>query len=588
MAALVSAPAAQTSGTGIVVGVVVDATTGRGVSHVAVRAQGGGVTQTRLTDDLGRYYLKQLPPGEFAITAHKAGFIDGAYGKTQPTGDGVPLKIVKDASTPTFAQIDLFRAAVISGHVVDESGDPLAAVALRAARRTFVDGYPVLENTNAAVTDDRGAFRFFHLVPGEYVVMVQATQVTLPIALLEEIGRTGAVRSEIGALFQSATSEMPQIVDADGRHASLIGQGPSPPTTEARRSAYRTVYYPGVDRLRNALPIRIASGEHRQGLFFQMLRFPASRVTGTVASADGPLGNQVLRLLHADDEDAQVGNEVAVTVSAPDGTFAFVDITPGQYTIDARGRSFVASAVPILVERPEDAKHVWGRAGLVVDEDAVTDVEVIVSAAATVAGRIEFDRATTARGTASPIASVSLFRLGGAQPPRVIEVDDAGKFRVAGLLPGEYLLRTTPRRGWFQKAVSVDGTITDAAILVESGRDLDVVITVTDRPSEVSGVVRNDRLAPVAGATVIAQPASRGPTSPVNAALARLVRTDANGAYAFFALPAGEYSITAVDERALEGWQETRRLEAIRTAGVRVSVKDGEFRPLDLHLTGRR
>ena len=122
---------------------VVDAATGRGISNVVVRATARDVTQTRLTDELGRFYLKFLPDGDVTITAQKAGYLDGAYGKQRAGGDSIPLN-VSIGVPDMFVRIPLFRPAVISGTVADESGERLAGVPVRA-----LTGYDALLETIA-------------------------------------------------------------------------------------------------------------------------------------------------------------------------------------------------------------------------------------------------------------------------------------------------------------------------------------------------------------------------------------------------------------------------------------------------------
>jgi hypothetical protein len=92
---------------------------------------------------------------------------------------------------------------------------------------------------------------------------------------------------------------------------------------------------------------------------------------------------------------------------------------------------------------------------------------------------------------------------------------------------------------------------------------------------------------PAAGVTVLAlrEPASGSTIDPRHA---RVVRTAADGRYEFFALPAGQYWLAALDDVSAPGWQETRRLNAIRALGTRITVKDEETRAVDLRVLPRR
>jgi len=571
-------------GQGFVAGAVVDAATGRGIANAAVRASGRDVMQTRLTDDLGRFYFKFLPEGEFTITAQRAGYIDGAYGKRRAAGESIPLTISIGVLSE-YVRIPLFRPAVISGTVADESGEPLAGVPVRAVRREFVDGTWQVSHVEPDITDVEGAFRLFDLVPGEYLVFVPSVQATVPIAALEEVAQTGTVSEELAAVMGSSGVNSPIQPDPAGVTGVIDLPLPKPPDQDGRPAAYRTQYYPGGDRLATAVPIIVGPSDHRAGLYFQMLPYPTTRVSGVVLAPDGPARNQVLRLLFVDDEDTGVGSEIAITLSGTDGTFMFANVPAGRYRVDARGRP--ASAVPVLVPGGATGPTLWGQSSLAVAEEPVENVVVHVHPAPTVAGRIVFETSGARPGAREATGvSITVAPANAARAPYVIRADGSGNFSIPGVVPGDYTIRTVLPGGWYQKSVRARARDETTGVLtVEGDRDVtDVVVTATDRPSRLIGVVRDARTFVAPGAAVIAQPVGRNSTAVPDARRARLVRASSTGVYRIDGLPPGEYVLTAVDDAALEGWHETRRLEALRSAGVRVTVKDGEVRAIDLRM----
>lgn len=585
-AASVSSGAAieRQPGQGFVVGMVVDAATGRGISNVVVRATARDVTQTRLTDELGRFYLKFLPDGDVTITAQKAGYLDGAYGKQRAGGDSIPLN-VSIGVLDMFVRIPLFRPAVISGTVADESGERLAGVPVRAVRREFVDGVWHMTHVPPDVTDDEGAFRLFDLVPGEYLVYVPAVQATVPVASIEEVGQTGSVTEELSTVMASTGVVSPIQPDPGGVTAVIELPLPKPPDQNGRPAAYRTQYYPGGDRLANARSIVVGPSEHFGGVYFQMLPYPTTRVSGIVLGPDGPAPNQVLRLLFDDDDETGVGNEIAITLSGPDGGFTFANVPSGRYRIDARGRP--RTPVPMLVPRGPEGPALWGHAMVAVAEDPVEDLVVPVHPAPVVAGRIVFEtlgERATARDAEA--VSITLSPANGARAPYVTRADGSGQFTIEGVVPGEYTLRASLPGGWFQKSVAATARDETSGLLrIEAGQDVaDVVVTVTDRPSRLIGVVRDGRAFVAPGAVVIAQPVGRTATALPDARRATIVRASSRGVYQIDALPPGEYSLTAVEDAKFEGWHETGKLDAWRAAGTRVVVRDGEVRPIDLRI----
>jgi hypothetical protein len=77
--------------------------------------------------------------------------------------------------------IRLFKFATIGGLVVDDQGEPVVGVTVRAYRRSLVAGRRVLSQVaQTAATDDRGMYRLSALVPGEFVISVPFVQASQP------------------------------------------------------------------------------------------------------------------------------------------------------------------------------------------------------------------------------------------------------------------------------------------------------------------------------------------------------------------------------------------------------------------------
>jgi hypothetical protein len=363
---------------------------------------------------------------------------------------------------------------------------------------------------------------------------------------------------------------------------------PTPPDERGKPAAYHTQYFPGGDRLSMAQSILVGPGEHYPGLFFQMLPYPTTQVSGIVIGPDGrPASNQLMRLLYADDDDIASGSEAAITLSAMDGTFTFLNVAAGRYTLDARGRRVQAAAdggVPLLVAGD---LVMWGKTALAVGEEPIADLELRVDVAPTVYGHVVFDGLAPPARDERAALRLAVESINGVRTLQSI-LDDGGGFKLEGLVPGEYRLRLTLPPGWQQKSVTVGGRDqTDAPLRIEAGEiPGDVVITLTDHPTRIAGYVRDSRYFVVPGAAVIVQPIVRGTdtAAAAEARRARLVRADANGLYIIDSLAPGEYSLSAIDEAKAEGWQDPKRLQALRNAGLRITVKEGDYQLVDLRL----
>ena len=93
-----------------------------------------------------------------------------AYGQRRPFERGRPLELAEGA---VLQNIDfaLPPGAVVTGRVVDETGEAVAQVSVSLDRRRYIDGARRLVAESGSSTDDRGEFRIFGVPPGDYVIV---------------------------------------------------------------------------------------------------------------------------------------------------------------------------------------------------------------------------------------------------------------------------------------------------------------------------------------------------------------------------------------------------------------------------------
>jgi len=139
--------------------------------------------------------------------------------------------------------------------------------------------------------------------------------------------------------------------------------------------------------------------------------------------------------------------------------------------------------------------------------------------------------------------------------------------------------------GWTLKSIVVAGRdVSDEPLEITGGDVTGVVVTFTDRPSELSGVVRDEHGDPDGAARVIVFPSDRprssqGPPGPRRGRSTGASRT---GAYSFSGLPAGDYYVVAVDDRIDVNAQDPKTLEALGRIASRVTIRDSDTRTQDL------
>jgi protocatechuate 3,4-dioxygenase beta subunit len=160
-----------------------------GRSAAALRPGPGGpagAPSQTTTDEEGGFAFENLIPASYSISATVPGYV--APPAAEETGAG--LYHLGDA-----ANITLVKGGVITGKVVNASGEPLTGVSVNAIRTGNLNGEEddfTAQGTGpqgfgrAWRTDDRGIYRIYGLIPGTYIV-----QAGPPAAGLGGIGPGG-------------------------------------------------------------------------------------------------------------------------------------------------------------------------------------------------------------------------------------------------------------------------------------------------------------------------------------------------------------------------------------------------------------
>jgi len=588
---------------GVLLGEVVGAPDGAGVPRALVRVTGPGLSLTRLTDQRGRFSFVNLPDADVIVTATKAGFLDGAYGRERADGAPVPLS-VWNGQWITGVRIPLLEGASISGIVDDDDVEPAAGVRVRAWRRVMAEGRTQLVPAGDAETNDAGEYRLFGLAPGEYLVSVPSVQVTVPAAVAGDPATPVAPDVAAIAGVTGAHDASDLFVDGRGRYVLLAGRNATaPPPTPTESYAFQTEFYPGVERPDQALPIALGPGEQRLAVHFQLRAVPAHAISGVVVGPDGPRSGQLLRLIADGADDAGLGTETAATVTGAGGGFTLLDVPAGAYTLHAMSLDAVPGVNPAADSaRPSadanaPALGATGSVPVAVYDADVGDVIVTVQRAATISGRVALD------GQDPPppedaLAGMTLELLpesraiGGAV---VAAIDRSLDFSFHGLAPGAYYLRVgAPPPGWFVASIRAGNRdLLNQPIILGLGLGpgpgpgddaSDVVVTLTARPSSVRGTVRDWRGIVVSGATVLALPARAADVDEMNPDRLREVRAATSGVFALDGLPAGDYDLVALADPVGDNWQDPAWIDTLRPRAVRVSVKDAERQTIDLRV----
>src|SRR5712692_6480754 len=129
-------------------------------------------TQWGITSEDGRFEFKQLGPGKYALRGAKRGFIAADYEQHGQFSTAIVTGAGLDTENLVLR---LAPFAVLSGKVLDESGDPVrqATVSLYVEDRRV--GVGRIQKIRTDRTDDQGSYEFTPLDAGTYFVSVTAT-----------------------------------------------------------------------------------------------------------------------------------------------------------------------------------------------------------------------------------------------------------------------------------------------------------------------------------------------------------------------------------------------------------------------------
>ena len=558
-----------------VAGRVIDAATGRGISGAVVQARShSGRERHRgsFSRDNGEFRVSDLVAGSYEITAIAPGYLAGSYGRRRPGGQAVPVTL---AGGELAAGLDilLWTPAIISGRVLNERGDPVAGVNVRALPRRAFNGVPP-EGSNAGSggwTNDLGEYEI-PLVPDDYVLLVPVHHVVWPV---------GAKGTRGGSVPGPGAFSVPDGSSQDGRFNLRLDGGLERPvsSTRDRPLTYVTTFHPSATHLDEAQLLRAPAGSVHRFVDIRLAVRPHRRVTGRAVDHQGQPLAQVILQFHPDQRtlppDPLSFSAAIQVMTHDDGSFDLMRIPPGGYTVEAFRR--LGDGHVIL----PDELGLWARTRLEVGGQDITDLEVVLRPGVEVKGTIVVD----ASGR-HPAPSVHLASAEHAASAGIAQKAEPGQFRLTGVRPGRYALRvnTSSNSLMVSSIMLVGQDVLDKPIDVGDAGLSGLQVTLTDRLTNVHGTVAGPDGRPLAGAMVAMFPVSSSDREAYGQHPLRLRRlqADRHGAWSTRGVPPGDYFLTVLDVARLDEWPDAKLLDELARAAVQVSVTGGSSHALRL------
>lgn len=502
---------------------------------------GGGNLPPEVTSDASGKFSLELPHGgTWRIAASARGFPSQDFEEHE----GFYSAVVLSDTAPTYSlKFRLVPDSVLTGLIVDESGDPVASAQVTAelislpAPGESAGGRP--RRVGFSQTDDRGRYEIGGLAPGQYHLVVQAQPwYAVGGRGLQGFRQTGA---------------------------AATASGPSPdPSLDV---IYPVTWFPGVDDEAAAEIIRIAPGEERQADFHLTaipsihLRIPKTEVPASVGETRGRqqvppvmitrLGNDFMVGMQRINPGSNLGSE-----------WDFGGLAPGTYEV----------RIPGPDGRTGDVRQIEVRAGAQTvltlnGAKAVAEVEVKLEGVPT-SYTLLVEFVDTETGVRVSTAPNFRGRGGRALGDQGEEEPESASWTIM-LAPHSYEVSISGNTGAYLTGLTGEGAKVTGRVVTISGAAT-LTLHLANKHVQVEGVVRGDG-GPAVAAMVLLVPATLG----LAGGFVEIKREETNtdGTFQLSDVPPGKYILVAIDHGWDVDWRDPATLGQYLVRGTPVDLR---------------
>jgi len=519
--------------TATVTGTVTDAKTSqsiRGAQIVFTQISGGSSRQQTTSDAEGHFSLSGLQPGNYRVFIQARGYIPKIYGSTnQPSsGPAISVKAGQHLADLAFA---LKQMGIIHRRVVNADGDPMVRCAVQALQVNARRNQP--RGMSSGQTDDRGEYRIFDLVPGDYYVIANCQG-------------SGGMSMPLGASGDPTIEEL----------------------------SYVPMYYPGVPSLKEASVVSIHSADE-MSVDISVTRQKTYHVRGMVTGDTSEESNLVALLVPRDLAIVQGPRGAPIF----NGKFDLPGVIPGSYVVVVRGQS-------------PNARTKIAREEVEVGAADVDGLTMVLGNMAGIKGTLRVEGGMPPNTNLSLlVVNLQASEAGALAGPSLTgtsaqaRLKPDGTFEIPEVAPGNYMVGLTASgtafRDWYTKSVRFAGRdVTDAGLRIGSGTSGSLEILVCARGASVEGTVVDSNNQPVANVGVMAIPdeSRRKRWDMYDGG-----RTDDRGHFELRGLAAGDYSVVAAQDLDMDDRFDVDTMTKFAQEGTRVRLDDADHKTVQLN-----
>lgn len=511
----------------VIAGLVTRQDTGEPLNKAAVVLQSNESVEKSsfaITDGQGHFEFDNVEPGSYRLEVSHNGYVNSEYGQKKPGDPGANLSLAAGQKM-TDLVFKLLRSASISGHIMDEDGEPVSNVSVKAYQASSRRGKGGLGAVGGASTNDLGEYRIFDLRPGRYYIR---------------------------ATFQS--------------RKNLAGIAPSSP--QISREDYPPTFYPNTTDPAKAGTISTKAGDEIPAVDFILKPSRVVTVTGKVFNTltIQPDSNVSVSLIPRG--AILVGDDATLQGESWNrkGSFIIRDVFPGSYILQAWWSN--------------NREHFSARRVLEVGYSDVEGANLTITRGEDVAGHVVWEEKPQ---NEEQSVHVALRPVEGTDYPNpgAYEVKPDRSFVIKNVSEGVYRpLVFTGSWDCFVKSARYGSTdVTDGNLVVHAAMDASLELMMSCHAPRIEGIVLTEDSLPAAGVYVVAIPE---PPHGDQEWKYRAEITDQNGRFLLRGLLPGEYRIFSWDSADNFDWYDAEQLKPYEGRGVSISVQEGDRKTLQL------
>jgi len=506
-------------------GTVVSATTGTPLAQTRVTLTDTNNSRnvaSLLTGEDGRFAFRRLGPGKYSLQGSRRGYLTSGYQQHEQFWSAL---VTGEKLETQNLVLRLMPAAVLSGKVLDEAGEPVRGAEVKLYIEQRANGMTRVMPAGNTPTNDLGVFEFFSLSPGKYFAAVSAKP-------------WYAVHPPSAP--PGSTVSAPVLVD------------------KPLDVAYPSTYYGGTTSSDEASPILIKGGD-REEIEISLAPVESLRLLFHVPEEGQQQGFQAPVLEKRVFDSVDYVPIEGVNPVSP-GVMELTGVPAGKYTVRipaAAGQAAKFTEADIRndgqeleTNKAEPAASMKLTVELPSDEPAPTQLALALQ---------------DERG------QIAAFNLVGADGRVAFDDLAAGSYRIIAA-------RTAEKAYAVGRILAENGQAVGPNVNVTEGAELQLRVTLILGVASVQGIVkRGDK--PASGIMVVLIPAS----PELQQDLFRRDQTDSDGSFSLPDIIPGTYTVAAIEDAWDFDWSQPSALARYAQNGQPVTISAGKTGTIRLH-----